>query len=887
MPARLNGSLLLRALALLALTAPALAQASDGGSMIIDAPMARPQPQPLAEPSAPESPEPKAEARAPVVEEGAAPASSARATPRQAAPIAEEGDRPDETALRYYAGRGEMGRVNVEIERLVRLYKSWTPPLDLFAQEQSGAPDEEALWALFSADRIDELRATIEARKKEQPGWAPSKDLETKLRRKETRLRIMTFFRQGRWQDLADYVKQDSHQPDDTDVEMLWAVAEAFSKTKQTADAIGVYRSILNSSSEKPARLATIHKAMASLRMSDVEPLIAMGRTEASGKSEFAAIETDIVRARISAYLHDERADKIPDGELAVFQDHARGASDPNQAGLVAWYYYKTKAFRDALEWFKLALERGGDAMVAHGLAHSLRELDMRRETEEVAYAWREPLVNNLILFIDILERDLTLEHPPYIEPERLARYAKATMEAASGEGAQALAWYAYNSCQYEVAHQWFQRAVAWFPKEATVYGHALTLKRLKKDKEFWELMNRYDGLFAKALEIVFPDGYYHPPTACDLLAKQNLRAGQQNLGAYTAPASYAHPQQNGMSGYGVTAAQAAGYAPQAYPPAAHIQRQEFPKFDRKLFPAPTDPENAMRFAASASPATHSPSLKSQAAVDMPLQREPVRGPWPLVASRVPGVGRMPYERYGFSLLPGWNGATGPTSPTYAVQRAPKGTLWEAEQAEKARPRIAFANGMSGVPAAGAPMQGMAQPPAAAQTPPHAAQPVVAPYPQQPPVGAAYAPPQYAPPYGAPAYVAPPHVAPPHAAPPAVAQPVAPAPVAASASPPAPAPVAPTSEPAREASEPVARLALPQTTDAGALAQRAIQFFSAKNYAGALEALDQRAPLAPETTNLKMIRAWSLLHLQRKEEARGVFATLGAQGSQKSRSGSP
>jgi hypothetical protein len=54
-----------------------------------------------------------------------------------------------------------------------------------------------------------------------------------------------------------------------------------------------------------------------------------------------------------------------------------------------------------------------------------------------------------------------------------------------------------------------------------------------------------------------------------------------------------------------------------------------------------------------------------------------------LVASRVPGVGRMPLERYGFALLPGWNGVTGPTSPTYAMQLAPKGTLWETDMIGK------------------------------------------------------------------------------------------------------------------------------------------------------------------------------------------------------------
>ena len=35
-----------------------------------------------------------------------------------------------------------------------------------------------------------------------------------------------------------------------------------------------------------------------------------------------------------------------------------------------------------------------------------------------------------------------------------------------------------------------------------------------------------------------------------------------------------------------------------------------------------------------------------------------------------------------------------------------------------------------------------------------------------------------------------------------------------------------------------------------------------------IETLDQRAALTPETTDLRMLRGWSLLHLKRAEEAR-------------------
>ncbi len=591
-----------------------------------------------------------------------------------------------------------MDRVNTEIERLVRLYPGWTPPLDLFNGEPPGNPDEDVYWELFAADKIDELRAAMDARKKEEPGWQPSRDLGNKMRRKELRMRIMAFWKEGRLQELVDYVKADGYNADDADVEMLWTIAEAFAKTKQTTEAVSVYLSILKSGADQPARLATVQKAMANLRMNEVEKLIAAGRVDANGRSEFSPIMVDVVRARISAYLHDERIEKIPGNELAVFQEYAKASTDPNQPGLVAWYYYKVKSYRDALEWFKVSLERGGDAMIAHGLAHSLRELDMRRETEEVAFAWREPLVNNLILFVDILERDLTLEFPPYVEPDRLARYAKVTMDVASGEGAQALAWYAYNSCQYEVAEQWFQRAVAWFPKEATVYGYALTLKKLKRDKQYWDLMNRYDGLFGKVLEILFPDGYYHPPTPCDEMANAKLRPLQQTVGNYVVPGSYpAAPQAGAPIQPGLTAAQAAGYSPYGQPPVyAYRQQQEAPKIDRKLFPAAVDPENPLRYAAAAMAPSRTPAQFAQAAAQAAMQREPFRGPYPLVAGRVPGVGTMPYERYGFALLPGWNGVNKPTSPTYAAQIAPAGTLWATELPEKDRPRTAMQAGSGG-----------------------------------------------------------------------------------------------------------------------------------------------------------------------------------------------
>ena len=590
-------------------------------------------------------------------------------------------------------------------------------PNDLWDTSEPGGQDEDEFWNMFSADRLDELRSMITERMGVEPDWQPSRDLLNKLARKEARMKIMALWQNGDIDKLVELFKSSPASLDDTDVEAMWVVAEALAKAKQNSDALALYEAILRRNNRPQDRIATVQKAMGTLRMMDVERLIAMGNSS-NGQSEFDVILIDITRARISAYLHDERIEEIPAQDWNAFQLYARQDEDPNQAGLCAWYLYKLKSYRDSLEYFKVSLEKGGDAMIAHGLAHALRQLGMKRETEEVAYAWRQPLINNSILFIDILETDLTKEIPPYIEPERLLRYGQVTMETTSGEGAQALAWYAYNSCQFEVAFQWFQRAVAWHPKEATVYGYALTLRRLKKGKEFTDLVNRYDGLFPKVVELIFPDNRYRPPTPCDMTVahQRQILAGQTQQTPY-APQQPVYlgqplvgqtqiPGQAQILGQQPLAAQQtlpSGRAPVVDPRNSAVvndptrqyawgrvpqpqfanvagggvlsETEQMPKLNPKEFPISMYPENDLRYIASGQGVE-----PQQTAVPAgQYGREPFPGPWPLVARRVPGVGPMPYERFGFALLPGWNGITTATWPTTSAQIAPAGTLWALE----------------------------------------------------------------------------------------------------------------------------------------------------------------------------------------------------------------
>ncbi|MDH7798191.1 MULTISPECIES: hypothetical protein [unclassified Beijerinckia] len=797
------------------------------------------------------------------------------------------GETVDDSALRYYASLNQTQRVQTEMRRLQRLYPGWEAPADLYDQSKTGGEDEQAFWDLFAADQLDDLRAAIDQRGRSEPGWNPSAELTQKLARKTQRNRILGLFNSGRLQDLLDTLKKDNFNSEDADVDVLWAIAEAYAKTKQTQDALQTYKSILTMNRESDVRLATIQKAMATLRTSDVEQLIAMGKND-----EFARMQTDVTRMRISAYLHDERRDEVPAPELKTFEDYARSASDPNQAGLVAWYYYKAKAFREALEWFKLALERGGDAMIAHGLAHSLRELGMYRETEEVAYAWRQPLINNAILFIDILERDLTKEVPPYIEPERLLRYAQVTMDIGSGEGAQALAWYAYNSCQFDTAYEWFSRAAAWFPKEGTVYGLAVSARRTKRMKEYVELINRYDGLFPKVIELVFPDGVRKPPTSCDLQSASPKQRQQMLNGYYAAQSSFAGQQTMYL---GQAAPRTTGPGPGAGPGGLRPgynggSVQQFtpmqqgygswqtaappmPKLNPQEFPVAIGPENPLRFASSGKWfGKPMPIAASGTMALTPMATEYYRGPYPLVARRVPGVGPMPYERYGFALLPGWNGITTASEPRNA-EKAPEGTIWTTQQAEDALATRGTSQGAGG-DALRQDLEGIANmlgqlprvpPPAAVMggnlggmTPFTPAQPQ--PTMQQFQPGGGRRSQIDRTPTGSGGITR-----------------IARSSATDASSPAArtlsllaflkPRPIDPDALPAAPARAPQAKA----TDDAG---REAVARYNDQHYSAALAALDRRARSLPEPLDLRLVRGWSLLNLGRLGEARQVFDNL-------------
>ncbi len=226
--------------------------------------------------------------------------------------------------------------------------------------------------------------------------------------------------------------------------------------------------------------------------------------------------------------------------------------------------------------------------MTAHGLALTMLKLGSRRDAEEVAYTWREQLANNKILFIDILETDLTKEVPPYRRAGAARPLcARSPSRRSRGRGRRAWPGTPTTPASSRPRIEWFARAVAWFPKEATVYGYGLTLQRLGKHHDLVEIANRYDGMFPRVVGLLFRDDYIHPPTPCEIKAHPELARVKLRLDPDMTDAGYVPA--------------GAGYTQTALPHAAKPKTAPGDPFAgrriaRADFPIPVNPENPLRF---------------------------------------------------------------------------------------------------------------------------------------------------------------------------------------------------------------------------------------------------------------------------------------------------
>ncbi|WP_454684243.1 hypothetical protein [Ancylobacter moscoviensis] len=383
----------------------------------------------------------------------------------------------DETALRYFASQGDTRRLEAEIARLRALYPDWSPPDDLFGPQTD--VELQRMWKLYAEGKYSDVRSAIATRQSADPSWQPPADLLARLNESESRRRLINASDAEQWNTVLRLATETPGLLTCPNIDILWRVAEAFTKTDQPPRAIDAYTYILNNCNDAAERLATVQKAMPLLSDEQIQSLLKLERKDAAGNPEFAALRDDLIRRRMG-HAAENPEYTVPADDIKRMEELARKGTTPGDPLLLGWYLFRHDEATRALEWFKLALDRKGGAKSAEGYVLALNFLGRSLEAEPIAFEWRDAAPENNKAYLDVVIALLTADPPPVLDEIVLTRFSPVVMRDKYVPGAQGLGWYAYNTGQIVTAQSWFETALNWDPNdEPSAYGLSLTFWRL------------------------------------------------------------------------------------------------------------------------------------------------------------------------------------------------------------------------------------------------------------------------------------------------------------------------------------------------------------------------------------------------------------------------
>ncbi|MFO1148298.1 MAG: hypothetical protein U1E62_07970 [Alsobacter sp.] len=404
-------------------------------------------------------------------------AAALKAPPAKAATKAVAPDSADLSALRYYASQGDTARLSAEIRNLRLLYPNWEPPEDLY--ETGGSTrDEQPLWDLFAAGRLDEVQDSIAAAQAEQPDWRPSAEFQRKYAAALARRDLVRASDAGQWGVVLSVAEARGDLLVCGDVDVLWRVAEALARSDDAERALDAYRYILTTCKLGPERLATVQKAATLLPSPMVATLISLGRRKADGTGEFDDVRYDALRRKVGEAARGDAGNLSP-AEVETLEKRAAQTRSPDDLQLLGWYHYARKDFDAARDRFAQALAARKDAKSAEGLTLSLKAAGRFAEAEEVGYANRQSDALVRKAYIETVSAAITATPPAPLSPERRARFAEIVAAEKSALGAQSLGWSLYGEKDLKAALGWFKSSVEWQATEEGVIGLVLTARRL------------------------------------------------------------------------------------------------------------------------------------------------------------------------------------------------------------------------------------------------------------------------------------------------------------------------------------------------------------------------------------------------------------------------
>lgn len=400
----------------------------------------------------------------------------------------------DESALRYFASRGDTARLQAEISRLKALYPDWVPPKDPLAVPQNEDKQLEAMWQLYSHARYAEVHKAIAERQASEPAWKPPADLIERLTVAEARMRLINASDLKQYETVVRIGSETQSLLTCSEVDVLWRVAEALFRTDKAQRAMDAYTYILNNCQNAAERLATVQKAAAILPAKSVEDLLSKEKTAPDGTMEFDSIRDDLAR-RFVAEANGDGKIVVPPQYVSRLERLAETGGLASDALLLGWYYLPRGDMEAAEKWFRKARDKEDSASASQGLALALIDRNDQLAAEDAMYRWRDASKDAKSVYLAATANLLALDPPVPITAEVLKRIAAEVIKSRDASTAQQFGWYARALNQPQTALQWFRTALGWkLDDEPSAYGLAVTYQQLEDIKGLSEIQRLWAG---------------------------------------------------------------------------------------------------------------------------------------------------------------------------------------------------------------------------------------------------------------------------------------------------------------------------------------------------------------------------------------------------------
>lgn len=444
---------------------------------------------------------------------------------------------PDIHALRYYAKLGDTERYQLELERLRRLYPGFTPPANLNAEEINY---EQELWDLYGEGRIEELKRRLEEIRELDTSWAPSAALERELNRRTTRGDLLMAYKNFD----AEVVKQLANEnpllinPDDPEV--VWAVAETFALEQDMDAAIQAFTFAVTTAKTDDVRAGALQKAAQHLPIENASALYTLAKVQFSEDNIDEALDIGFARGlviRSNQYGNGFPEDYIDIINFYMQRAMANGWIDDIE--VLSWTLYNQRQYLPALALFQKSLEISPDPKTVEGVLLSLKHLDRVDEARPIASEWRTATNDIAHIYLNLWAPILLQPDAGQLQAEFLQTFALTTNEVASGEGAEALGWYAYNVQQFPAAGAWFGKAMEWELTETAVLGSMLTASAVKDKATFDALQAQYGVQYPKLAEQLYEPVFEKAKEAAP------VRRSQTRVQTFTSSITAAYEAKN------------------------------------------------------------------------------------------------------------------------------------------------------------------------------------------------------------------------------------------------------------------------------------------------------------------------------------------------------